>query len=139
MDYQFREIRKGERAEVLDFARAHGSHAAAEALNHHLSLGVRAGGDLVGVALCVEDQGQYRIQVVHSDAFDPSLTPELTDRCLRKIQAEGIAAARITSPHENVTQLVWKHANWLDHIKETPPAEVPSEFARAEDQLAQPA
>ena len=47
--------------------------------------------------------------------------PELADRCLRKVQAEGIASARINSHAPTATQTIWQSANWLDRIEETSP------------------
>lgn len=144
MDYQFREIRKGECIDVLAFAAMQGSRPSAKSLRHHLSLSAFAGDDLVAAAMCVEEElGQFGIRLVHSEDFDQALTHELIDRCLRKMQTEGIASARVTSPTECLAQHVWTQANWLDRIEETPPPQstdqTPSEVAVAEDQVVLPA
>lgn len=124
MDYRFREIRKGERAAVLGFAKGLGSELTSKTLRHNLSLAVKADDDnIVAVALCIEQApAQFVIEIAYVDNIDDALIAELTDRCLRKMQSEGIASARINSPGKAATQTIWDQANWLDRIQETPPA-----------------
>jgi hypothetical protein len=123
MDHQFREIRKGERENVLGFAKEQGSAIKPETLRHHMSLVVKADDDtFVAAGLCVErSPAQYVIEISHGENVDDALITELTDRCLRKMQSEGIASARINSPAKEATQTIWDQANWLDRIQETPP------------------
>lgn len=122
MDYQYREIRKSERAGVLAFAQANGGSPKRESLHHHLSLGAKKDGEFAAAALCIEQQpGQFVIEIVHRAGIEQSLITELADRCLRKVQAEGIASARLSSPVESATQTIWQQSNWLSGIKETPP------------------
>ena len=141
MDYQFREIRKGERDQVLDFAKAQGCTIEAQTLRHHLSLTVKSAGELVAAALCLEDPAaHFVIEIVSPEGFDQALVTELADRCLRKMQSEAIASARINSTSETSTKTIWKQANWLDHIEETPPPVETSADANAvEDAAAQAA
>ena len=54
---------------------------------------------------------------------DQSLITELTDRCLRKVQAEGIASARIHSLTQEPTDTIWAQTNWLSTIDEAAPPE----------------
>ena len=123
MDYRFREIRKGECAAVLRFAKDRGSDLKPQTLRHNLSLAVKADDDnLVAAALCVEQTpAHFVIEIAHIDNVEEAMIAELTDRCLRKMQAEGIASARINSPAKAATQTIWDQANWLDRIKETAP------------------
>ena len=127
MDYQFREIRKHERDQVLEFAKAQGCEIKAQTLRHHLSLTVKSAGELVAAALCLEDPAtQFVIEIVTPEGDDQALALELADRCLRKMQAEGIASARLHSASQSSTKTLCKQANWLDRIEETPPpAEAP--------------
>ena len=105
MDYRFREIRKGERAQVLDFAKGHGGTPKPEALRHHLSLMAKVDGQLVAAALCLETQpAQFVIEIVHDDGMDDVLITELANRCLRKVQSENITSARINSPSATLCQ-----------------------------------
>ena len=139
MDHRFREIRKGEREAVLGFAKDQGSEIKPEMLRHHMSLVVKADDDsLLAAALCVEQSpAQFVIEIAHGPGVDDALIAELTDRCLRKMQSEGIASARISSPAEAATQTIWDQANWLDRIQETPPlAEVASANEPAPSQAA---
>lgn len=125
MDYQFREIRKGERADVLEFAKAQGCTPEPETLHHHLSLVANAEGNCVAAALCLElEDARFVIEIVHDEGADEALITELADRCLRKVQSEGIASAKLQSPLEDSTQTLWRQTNWLDRIEETPPPEV---------------
>lgn len=125
MDYRFREIRKSERAQVLDFAKAQGCKTPEpQTLHHHLSLMAKADGQLVAAAMCIETKpAQFMIEIVHGDTADTALITELADRCLRKVQSENITSARINSPHATATQQLWTATNWLDRIEETPPPE----------------
>lgn len=124
MDYRFREIRKGECAAVLGFAKDRGCDLKPQTLRHNLSLAVKADDDnIVAVALCIEQApAQFVIEIAHVDNIDDTLITELTDRCLRKMQSQAIASARINSPAQAATQAIWDQANWLDRIQETPPA-----------------
>ena len=131
--YRFREVRKGERDDVLTFAAGHGLAAEAQRLQHHLSLVVNDAEDqLVAAALCLEDgDGRLVIHVVSAqDALEPGLASELADRCLRKVQSQSVASARIVSPTSEPAESILGSANWLDSIEETPPAEV---LSRADD------
>lgn len=140
MNYQFREIRKGERTSVIAFAEDQGCNIAPKSLRHHLSLTVRSVDELVAAALCVEQEhNQYIIEITHRDGFDQALITELTDRCLRKIQSQGIASARINSPSQEATQSIWKQTNWLDRIEETPPPTPEVSAAQDTDQATQAA
>lgn len=122
MDYRFREIRKGEREAVLGFVKERGCTIEPQTLHHHMSLMVRADDNLVAAALCLEQApAQFVIEIAHADGVDDTLITQLTDRCLRKMQSERIASARINSPAQTATQTIWQSANWLDRIKETPP------------------
>ena len=122
MDHRFREIRKGERDAVLAFAKEQGCAIKPETLRHHLSLGVKAEDDLVVAALCVEiEPDQFVIEIAHTGNAEDALITELADRCLRKVQSQGIASARIKSPTETATKTIWQCTNWLDRIEETPP------------------
>ena len=122
MDDQFREIRKGERDQVLGFAKERGCDIEPMTLRHHLSLAVYRDGQQVAAGLCVETQPtQFVIEVVNQDGVDQALIAELADRCLRKVQAVGISSARLHSPSDISTQTIWDQANWLDRIEETPP------------------
>jgi len=132
MDYRFREIRKGERAQVLDFAKGQGCTPKPATLHHHLSLMAKADGQLVAAALCLETQpAQFVIELVHDEGMDDALITELADRCLRKVQSENITSARLNSPNATATQALWTATNWLDRIEETPPPppEVDAELA----------
>lgn len=122
-EYRFKEVRKGERSSVLAFARKNGCMATRSQLRHHMSLAVEKDGEIVAVALCLEQQqGQSTIQIVSAkDSADEGLIQELTDRCLRKVQSGDIAAARLQSPCEASAENIWTNANWLDKIKETAP------------------
>ena len=141
MDYQFHEIRKGERAKVLNFATSHGCKVKAGVLRHHLSLAVENEGKLVAAGLCVErEPGQFEIEIVSDEAaWDEALITELVDRCLRKAQAEDISAARLSSPTDKPTQVIWSHTNWLDGIEETPPPGEPSTQPTTDGQPSQAA
>lgn len=123
MDYQFREIRKGERADVLAFAQANGCTVQADTLRHHLSLTARAGDELIAAGLCIEQEpGRFVIEIISkADDCDEALVTELTDRCLRKVQSEHIGSTRLNSPTQEPTDVIWSNANWLDRIEETPP------------------
>ncbi|MEO0475968.1 MAG: hypothetical protein AAF085_08390 [Planctomycetota bacterium] len=122
MEHRFREIRKGECDAVLGFAKEQGCAIKPETLHHHLSLAVKAEDDLVAAALCVEiEPDHFVIEIAHKDAAEDTLITELADRCLRKVQAQGIASARIKSPTDTATQTIWQYTNWLDRIEETPP------------------
>jgi len=130
MDYQFREIRKGERASVLELAKAQGCTIEPDTLKHHLSLTAENGGDIVALALCLQqDNHQFVIEIVNvAPDAEEALNTELADRCLRKVQSEAIGAARLSSPTEQPTQTIWTQKNWLDKIQETPPpAESPAD------------
>ncbi|MEM9347380.1 MAG: hypothetical protein AAGB26_12260 [Planctomycetota bacterium] len=128
MDYQFREIRKHESADVLVFAKTQGCAPEPGQLRHHLSLTVKLAGELAAVALCLENEpGRYVVEIVHTEGFGEGLITELADRCLRKVQSEGIASARVKSPIEASTKSLWKQTNWLDRIEETPPPGRPPE------------
>ena len=132
MDYRFREIRKGERAQVLDFAKAQGCTPEPQTLQHHLSLVAKADGQLVAAALCLETQpAQFVIEIVHNETTDDALITELANRCLRKVQSYNITSARINSPNAAATKNLWTATNWLDRIEETPPPA--SETASADD------
>ena len=122
MDHRFREIRKEERDAAIDFAKEQGCAIKPETLRHHLSLVVKAEEDLVAAALCVEvESNRFAIEIAHAGSVEDALITELADRCLRKVQAQGIASARINSPTETATQTIWQCTNWLDRIEETPP------------------
>lgn len=132
MDYRFREIRKHECADVLVFAKAYGCTPEPRQLRHHLSLTVKSAGELAAVALCLENEpGHYVIEIVHTDGFSECLIAELADRCLRKVQSEGIASARVKSPVEASTKSLWKQTNWLERIEETPPPDRSPEVSLA--------
>ena len=78
--------------------------------------------EFVAAAMCLEQaQDQFVVEIVHGDKADDALITELADRCLRKMQSENIASARIQSPAETATQTIWQQANWLDRIDVTPP------------------
>jgi hypothetical protein len=145
MDYRFREIRKGECPDVIAFAKTNGAAIKPEALHHHLSLGAKKDGELAAAALCIEHQPhQFVIEIVHREGVEQSLVTELADRCLRKVQSEGIASARISSPAESATQTIWQQTNWLNDIQETPPpteadAETPADSAEPQDNATQAA
>lgn len=137
MDYQFREIRKGECTSVLAFASEQGCKVESKALRHHLSLTVKSSGELAAVALCIEQKhSQYVIEIAQRESLDQALITELTDRCLRKMQSQGIASARINSPSQEATQSIWQQANWLDRIEETPPP--PPEVSPVESAVQSP-
>lgn len=123
--YRFHEVRKNEREAVLAFVAEHGSAVRLDSLRHHLSLTVEAEGELVAAALCLEPQpNQFVIEIVVGDAaVDEALLKELADRCLRKVQAQDIAAARLRSPAGESAERIWTSANWLDQIEESPPPE----------------
>lgn len=123
MIYRFYEVRKGECGRVIAFAGEHGCVVSAKALHHHLSLIAEADKQPVAVALCVErEPGRLVIEIVAGDHEpDQSLLTELADRCLRKVQAEAITSARLHSPTEQPTDLIWSQTNWLDRVQETPP------------------
>ena len=122
MDYQFREIRKGERADVLEFAKSQGCTLDPETLRHNLSLVAKAEGEVVAAALCLEQEhARFVIEIVHTEGLDEALITELADRCLRKVQSQGIASAKLQSPLEASTKRLWRQTNWLDRIQETPP------------------
>lgn len=121
---RFREVRKGERAEVLSFAQAHGLTAEHRGLRHQLSLvATDGGGGLVAAALCMNgNNGRLVIEIISSEpAPDESMINELADRCLRKVQAEGIGSARLHSPTGTPTDLIWSQNDWLDTIQDAPP------------------
>lgn len=122
-EYRYREIRKGERQAVLAFATGHGCHLKKGELSHHLSLAVEKGDRLVAAALCVsEGSEQFVIELVADEAeIDQDHIAELADRCLRKVQAEDIGAARLHSANEGPENMLWSSANWLDQIEETAP------------------
>ena len=81
---------------------------------------------LIAAALCVEQSpAQFVIEIVHADNAEDALVTELADRCLRKMQSEGIASARINSHAQTATQTIWQSANWLDRIEETSPPPEP--------------
>ena len=128
MDYQFREIRKGERADVLERAKAQGCTIQPDTLRHHLSLTAEKEGQIVALALCLEQEDrQFVIEIVPIDpAAGEALSTELADRCLRKAQAQAIGAARLSSPTPQPTQTIWEQTNWLDGIGETPPPGEPA-------------
>jgi len=134
MDYRFREIRKGECANVLAFAKDNGAVLDPKALRHHLSLGAKKDGNFAAVALCIEQQpNQFVIQIVHREGVEQALITELADRCLGKVQSGDIALARISSPTESATQTIWKQSNWLDGIQETsPPSDEAERAAEAQ-------
>ena len=123
MDYQFREIRKGERASVLELAKAQSCMIEPDELKHHLSLTAESDGKIVAFALCLEQANhQFIVEIVNVDGkADEALTTELADRRLRKVQSEAIGAARLSSPTEQPTKTIWEQTNWLDRIQETPP------------------
>ena len=130
MDYRFREIRKGECAEVLAFAKANGCSAEPTQLHHHLSLVAKKDAELAAAAMCVEQQpNQFVIQIVHREGVERELVTELANRCFRKVQSEGISSARINSPAATATQTIWQSTNWLDRIQETSPPPGESEAA----------
>jgi len=124
MSYRFHEVRKGECGRVIAFAAERGCAVQAEALRHHLSLVVESGDATVAAALCVQrEPGQHVIEiVVGEDEPSEALLTELADRCLRKVQAESIASARLRSPDSGPTDAIWSQTNWLERVKETPPA-----------------
>jgi hypothetical protein len=120
MSYQFREIRKGECADVIAFAKEHGCEIDHDRLLHHMSLTVKADDELAATAMCIEQaSGQIAVTMVHRDGFDHALIAELADRCLRKVQSAGIGAARLTSSADASTASLWQQTNWLDHIQDT--------------------
>jgi len=124
MDYRFREIRKGECEAVLAFAKTNGAEHEASGLYHHLSLVAWKDGELAAAALCIEHQpNRFVIEIVHREGDEQALITELADRCLRKVQSEGIASARLNSPAPTATQTIWQRTNWLDRIQETPAPE----------------
>lgn len=136
MEQRFREIRKGERDAVLGFAKERGCDIKPQTLRHNLSLMVKADDGLIAVALCVEQApDHFVVEIAHGDKADDALIAELADRCLRKMQSDNIASARIHSPAETATQTIWQQANWLDRIEVTPPPgvvpadEVPTQAA----------
>lgn len=125
---RFREVRKGERADVLAFAGAHGLTLERKVFRHHLSLlALDAAGDTLAAALYLEDpQGHHYVEIVTaSDEVAQSLVNELADRCLRKVQAQSIGTTRLYCPAEVPAQAMLADANWLDKIEETPPSDAP--------------
>lgn len=122
-EYRFREVRKGECQAVLAFARANGFEAEPKTLRHHLSLALETQGELVAVALCLDHEpGRFVIEIVKADTgLDDALAGELANRCLRKVQSESIASARLISPKTDPAESILAQANWLDQIQETPP------------------
>eukprot|EP00752_Nemacystus_decipiens_P014077 g12513.t1 len=97
MDHQFREIRKGERDQVLGFAKGLGCEIEPKALHHHLSLAMIRDGQQVAAALCVEAQPkQFLIEVINNEGVDQALIAELADRCLRKLLAAQGYAVQVT-------------------------------------------
>ena len=132
MDYRFREIRKGECAEMLAFAKTNGCSAEPTQLHPHLSLVAKKDGEVAAAALCLEQQPhQFVIEIVHREGVERELVTELANRCFRKVQSEGISSARINSPAEDATQTIWQSTNWLDRIQETAPPETEEESEAA--------
>lgn len=122
MDYQFSEIRKNARGKMLAFAKEQGCHVEPTTLRHYMSLAAWNDNELAAVALCVErDDAQFIIEIASPDEADAALVAELVDRCLRKMQAQGILSARLHGSSPNSTKSVWQHAGWLGKIQETPP------------------
>lgn len=123
MSYRFHEIRKGECGQAIAFAAGHGSKVSAGHLRHHLSLAVEAEGQMVAVALSVENQpNHFVIEIIVGEGItDEALLTELADRCLRKVQAQAIASVRLHSPTAAPTQTIWTQSSWLDKVQETPP------------------
>lgn len=123
---QFREVRKGERGDVLAFAQAYGLTAEHTAMQHHLSLiAVGDENETLAAALCLTDrENRLVIEVISGgDTVDDALISELADRCLRKVQAETIRSARLRSPICGSVNTIWSSANWLDHVQEAAPPE----------------
>lgn len=138
MDCQFREIRKGEREDVLMFAQAHGFEPQGKVLEHHLSLVVLdEKKETLAAALCVRDEGgRFVIEVISGgETVDAALVNELADRCLRKVQAQAIGSTRLHSPSCGSTNAIWSCATWLDKIEEAAP---PNE-AQPDDEPSQAA
>lgn len=125
--YRFREVRSGERDEVLAFARQHGFELGEARLKHHLSL-VTLDEDkqIIAASLCtVDPDGRFVIKVL-SDAeqADEALVQEMANRCLRKVQSQTIGIARINSPSDQPAEALLAKAGWLDRIQETAPPDV---------------
>lgn len=118
MDYQYREIRKADIPEALAFAKAQGIDIAEYDLRHNLSLLVKAEGEVVGAALCVEsDPGHHRVHLSATAAEgSEDLARQLADRALRKLQADGIGATRLTGSEADAEAVLWQQTNWLDRI-----------------------
>ncbi|MFN3167485.1 MAG: hypothetical protein ACE37H_10525 [Phycisphaeraceae bacterium] len=123
MSYRFHEVRKGECERVIAFADERGCAVKPETLRHHLSLVAEVGDQTVAAALCVEiEPGKHVIEIVAGGGEpEQALLTELADRCLRKVQAEAIASARLHSPDSGPTDAIWSRTNWLDRVEETPP------------------
>lgn len=122
--YRFHEVRKGERERVLAFARDNGCKPGdTKGMRHHLSLVAEQDGEIAAVALCLDGEaGRVLVEIVTGPGdTDETLVTELADRCMRKVQAEDIGAARLNSPSRKPTETIWTHKNWLNQIEETAP------------------
>lgn len=129
---RFREVRKGERADVLAFAGANGLSLDSKVFRHHLSLiALDSSGGTLAAALYLEDtEGHHFVEIVTaSDDVAQSLVNELADRCLRKVQSQSIGTTRLYCPAEAPAQAMLADANWLDKIQETPPSDAASSDA----------
>lgn len=109
-----------------------------------MSLVATANDEIVAAALCIEaEDRRYRIQIIREESADSELIAELTDRCLRKMQSNGIAMARIESEDEGLADELWAATSWLGRIEETPPPQlstgVASQAVSAGDAEAAPA
>ncbi|MEM1355998.1 MAG: hypothetical protein AAGC44_09310 [Planctomycetota bacterium] len=128
MAYLFREIRLHDVSDALAFADAQGLSVTRDGLHHHLSLMVRDEGETVAVGLCCEqDPGRFavRFATAVADAEQTkALANELADRVLRKLQAEGIGAARVTGADADCEATLWEQTNWLDRVKPVLPRSV---------------
>jgi len=125
-NYRFHEVRKGERGKVLSFAHSRGLKADAKGFQHHLSLVVEQDDALVAAALCMDlEPGQVVIEIVTGEkVVEDALITELADRCLRKVQAQDITAARLHSPIQGPTDTIWTNKNWLNQIEEASPPQL---------------
>lgn len=135
MDYQYREIRKANIPDALAFAKAQGVDVAEDELRHNLSLLVKAEGEIVAAALCVESEpGHHRVHLsaIAADGSE-DLAHQLADRALRKLQADGIGATRLTGSEAQAEAALWQQTNWLDRIATVMPLGMSDDSAASGD------
>ena len=135
MGNQFREIRKADIPDALAFAKAQGLAVTEDELRHNLSLLVKAEGDIIAAALCVETEpGHHQVHLaVNSGEGSDALSQELADRALRKLQADGIGAARISGSEQQAEAALWQQTNWLERIATVTPLGMSDDAAASDD------